>query len=583
MRARLAVVFASTLALLGAGLFALAPGGAVTAQAPAVARRYALHWHATERREGVSLGDGSVASTLSLTGKLVLQDDGEGAWVGHLDEVQGFSLSLLGKELPVDVALLKAPFRAEREAGRIVRVQLAEGTEPLVEHVLRALLQELNTPASGTRDTSRLGEVDIELTPGAGGALVRRRVAYRPSVQLQGLELEAQRVTSLATLRFEGGWLTRLQTQERLELPGALFEDALTLEETSREPAVAVRVAWAPARAGGDVSPRTGLDRSLLEQRAEGLSAKQLVDDVRTLGNGGRMPNHDRWLWTAVGRLRLEPEQARELEREFLDGAANVTRRLLIMDLLASAGTKQAQEAMLRLLDGDVVRGMPEAVLLQQRLSFVTSPEPATVRWLEARFSATKGVERSAAAASLGAAAGHLQAKGDAAEARRLNGELTSALAAAKDPKEREAVLDALGNAGLAENRPVLERALSSDVRNERRSALLALRKDESAEATSLIIRAAAEADLAADAVTMLTQRELSAPERSRVFEQLRGGAGLQADLAALPLLGRSVGTEPQVRELLLLIAARHPEDASLREQVFTVLADAEDRLAQAP
>ncbi len=534
------------------------------------AHSYLLDWRASEQREGVSLDEAAVTNTLVLSGKLVLQDEGGGAWLARVEEVKTFSLSMLGSELPVTANTVQVPFRFEREGERVVRVQFPEGAEPLAEHLLQALALELGM------QTSRLGEVEVQLTPRGDGTLERRRTAYRPSAQLAGLDLSAQRVTSRAQVKLDGSRLVRLEAHERLELAGAVFDDVLVVDELGEAARVAAAdVRWSPARPANEVSVRTDLDRRLLEQRAEGFSSEQLIDDLKKLGNGGRMPNHDRWLWQAVGRLRLQPETAAELERTFLDGDANTTRRMLIMDLLASAGTKDAQAAMLRLLDSEVVAKMPEAGLLQQRLSFVTKPEPETTRWLESRFERTQGEHRAAAAASLGAAAGHLAADGKTAEATRLNARLTSSLEAAKDGEARETLLAALGNAGLPQNRELLERSLHAAEHGERRAALLALRKDESPEATSAIIGAASDAELGADALRLLTQRDLAPSERTRVLEQVRAGTSLSGDLAALNLLSRDVGRDPSVDELLLLIAARHPDDTSLRAHVYSMLAQA--------
>ena len=84
--------------------------------------------------------------------------------------------------------------------------------------------------------------------------------------------------------------------------------------------------------------------------------------------------------------------------------------RAFICDLLSSAGTPEAQAALRDALGSDAALSDPERYpAMLQRFSFVMKPTPETTTFLETQMAAGKGVDRLAAAHSLGAAARPVQ------------------------------------------------------------------------------------------------------------------------------------------------------------------------------
>jgi hypothetical protein len=198
-----------------------------------------------------------------------------------------------------------------------------------------------------------------------------------------------------------------------------------------------------------------------LRQRVDGLTREALLAALVDYGDGGRFPDHERFLWRATGLLRLEPELARELEPLFASVDATSTRRALLLDLLASASTHEAQASMRRMLESDTARAdASRYVDYVQRLALVPEPDAVTLAWVEARYGrAETSNDRLALAYTLASVA---RQHGDEA-ARSAAARLARDVAEATTDRERAHRIRALGATGSPAAEPTLRDGLASN------------------------------------------------------------------------------------------------------------------------
>jgi HEAT repeat protein len=194
----------------------------------------------------------------------------------------------------------------------------------------------------------------------------------------------------------------------------------------------------------------------------------------------------------ATALLRLHPEYAADLEHLFEAKGTNLVGRALVLDLLASAGTPEAQAAMRAALASPSARVDGKFATLLQRFSFVQRPTSESTGFVENLYEhGGSRDERFAAAHSLGSLAGHLAKSDkdeDRAAARRETSRLARDLDAAKAPKDKKALLGALGNAGSHDFLATVARYKGDPDVDVRVTAALALRKDPSPESRATLL-----------------------------------------------------------------------------------------------
>ncbi|MEO1173694.1 MAG: hypothetical protein AAFX94_16835, partial [Myxococcota bacterium] len=74
------------------------------------------------------------------------------------------------------------------------------------------------------------------------------------------------------------------------------------------------------ARGLREVPENEALARRMLVRRAAGLTEAEFLDTLRRFAGGGRLPDHDRFLWRSYALLKLNPELAWDLVPVFKDG-----------------------------------------------------------------------------------------------------------------------------------------------------------------------------------------------------------------------------------------------------------------------
>lgn len=341
-------------------------------------------------------------------------------------------------------------------------------------------------------------------------------------------------------------------------------------------------IAYGEPTKAGEAVIGDDMRNKLLEQRVEGMTKEQLLADVATMGNGGVMPQHTKWLWRASGLLKKDPAAAKELAKLALAPGATDKSRALVLDLLASAGHAEAQTEMRAILASPELAKSGARPALLQRVSFLETPEPATVDqvWSSLREGKAKGSnDLVAASAHALAATSRAQAKnGDAAGARSTVRKLGAEIAGAKTKEEKASVLSALGNASSEEVTEIAKPYATNDDPELREAAADALRKVPTREAveTLLALLADGNATVQGAALASLKDRELTAGDWQRIAELVAAGRiPANLDGAMLTLAANGLGQVRVVSQIVATIAHRPDASKQTRARAMAMLASA--------
>ncbi len=354
--------------------------------------------------------------------------------------------------------------------------------------------------------------------------------------------------------------IARIESGERMALAnprGAAIghrEVHVTLERTAPPAGLAharlrgTRVAVSALR--GDAARRG------LEQRVAGLTIEQVLADL-ALAVGGRLPDHDRWLWRATGLLQLDPTAATSLADACLDGRLEGESRRVALELLANVGNPASQAGLRRVLaDPEVVAG-EDYPRLVQRAVLLRDPEDETIAFLTGQGEALQGASSRASFVAAGGAIGHARS-GDQARGQEAVGRMQQALGTASDPADRRALVMALGNAAAAEAQSDLLEAARDNDADLRRTAARALAHLEDDESAGQLAAMVQDPD-------PLVQRAAhdALSENHPTGAQLAGVAGFVAELPQ--------PTRVAVVTLLERLL-RQPESAPLRAAMLEVV-----------
>lgn len=292
--------------------------------------------------------------------------------------------------------------------------------------------------------------------------------------------------------------------------------------------------------------------RSPLPPTVPVTPAASLASVLRGLPAGAK-PS-DLWRTAAFALLRLNASECEALGAAFEDETASDELRGLVLDLLAGAGTFEAQVVIRRLLALGVSRRNSRTFASYvQRLGFVECPDGPTLRFLMSVYAESRTEPhdvRAACAYALGAAAGKAYVSGDPDAAVRASDVLRRDLLAAGAVVEKCALITALGNAGVSTDVVVLTRFTQDPSAPVRASAALALRKLPVPEATAQLIALLADTDVKVtqSALHALADHKLDDGELDHVAELvLAGRTSLAIDSRILRLL---VAQKPRVTAL---------------------------------
>lgn len=238
----------------------------------------------------------------------------------------------------------------------------------------------------------------------------------------------------------------------------------------------------------------------------------------------------DTWRTAAFTILRLNPKECETLGRVFEDEEIADERRVLVLDLLAGAGTFEAQVVIRRLLALAIARRDSKMfATFVQRLGFVDHPDGPSLRFLMSVLAESRGEPleiRAACAYALGAAAGHAYRAGDHEAAVRASDVLRRDLLRAATAREKAALITALGNAGIPHDAPTIMRFVHDPEAVVRAAAALALRLVDAPEAKAKLLEMIADADdkVAHSALVGLSSHRLDEDDLDRLAELVLAG-----------------------------------------------------------
>lgn len=549
-----------------------------------VEARYGLEWRVREH-VALPVGEGAAPdSTLSWKGTLKVERPDAAHVRFSLDGLDEGQLQLLGNDVPANAeTFTHHQVQLSLDAtGAVSQVTVEPGTPELTLRLLESLGRELvlerpSQPALtwNAQHVDQFGTAEVELSWAEEDLVVRKVKAMQ---RLAALTPEAARGvsttadgTSTVRLTADGlptEWTTSLMLSARKADGQTVLEasEQLSLHLESHGPYRPVATQFLPPP-----SLNAGNETKHLEERVGTLTAEQFKKDLEHL-NGGVFPDHNKWLWQTTALLTLHPELCDEVVKRFADPKTTFTGRALAADLLAGAGTPEAQTALRTALDSPAAKG-PGGEQLLQRFSLVQKPAAESAEWMAQRLrTTTDAIDKAASGASLGSMARHLAEWGDEDHARQYGQQLRDRLETATPGADRAYALRALGNVGSADNRALLVGALASTQAIERDAATFALRHDPSNDATTALLGATHDADpsVQATAFTVLAARPLDPPT-------------LQQLLASVPTLGSANDhglvtlltpylDQADVQATLKVIATRNPNDGELQGRVASMM-----------
>ncbi|MCK5809311.1 HEAT repeat domain-containing protein, partial [bacterium] len=327
-------------------------------------------------------------------------------------------------------------------------------------------------------------------------------------------------------------------------------------------------------------------EKSMLQQQARGMSRQEMLTTFKVYGRTGKIHDKSLFLWRAVGFLKLHPEMIKDLFPLFEDSATSSEGRMLIFGLLASVESSEAQAAMLKLLGSETALNDSHYPLMYQHLTLLKKPDAAVVAKIEETYNNEKdeGDFKEEAALSLGAVAYNLRNNNQAEAADRLNEKLVSDLKSATTNKDKETMLDALGNSGDNDNfDEVSGYADASNSPQVRASALNALRRTDSKEATSLLIDMVEDSEplVKKQAMNSLAHHELDDDSLAELEQKIINGSFSGSEyLDLLNLLSRFQKSSPQaVKNILEAFLAKGINDPHVVMRAKSLLDSVNKRL----
>lgn len=575
---------------------------------------YELAWSGAQR---TTIAGASFDGTLRLDGRLTVRSfgDADGATLlglsfTRLDRVE---IGHAGQALTADADAVRAGLvgSGSREAlleveptGRVRNVRFAPETPALAQQLLLGLIGETEVllpeapaiewkrPArtmvgralgawrgvTGTLTVSRrlLGYDQITLVPASATSNGTAPIAHPHATLTARLdraghlaELASHETTRITTPGDGGG--------DRAELGHSDEDLKLRLVEVGQFDASArPELAGLVRRDLGEILQDADSEQRMLELRAAGMTAEQVLDDLAQSAAGGIMADHDTWLWRAVAVLRLHPEACADLVPLFQDPRTGDKGRALILDLLAAAGHHAAQAALREALASDAARTDPAYGLLLQRASLLGAPDAETAAMMKDVFANARGPAaretRLSAAYSLGSIAG----KVDPATGEALAGELHRAIRATGDPDERGALLGALGNSKRESDLAYVATFAHDDSPRVRSDAMLAL-GSRATDYADLLLAALMDRsmDVKASALQTLAEAQLDAARRLRLAELVENGTvPIPLHALVLEVVTRHLERTPEVIAVLEAVAAYGERgDPRIVERASTLIA----------
>ena len=544
---------------------------------------YELDWRSEASREETQTVSGGVALQGELAVSAIAQErDGTrvAVWFPSLPTRE---VRMMGETIVVDEATLVGP-RAELIVGAdgdVRRAFFDRGTPPIFRELMTGVIARVDLRGASAGSGPRRirgghGLVEATYRREPDGSVTRELARILRFDTAPGTDIDASAVKSTGRIELDDAGVPTLlalhDSVETIEGIGLASEEHFSLQR-QRVDAATVTALVQPI----EIDPTAGPDleeaaRELDRQYADGFTMQDLGIAMDVM-DGGVLPRAGEFS-RAAALLRGWPERAAEiapLALRALDGG-----RQLAFDVLAAAGTREAQDVMCSLLGDPRASTWKERVLLVQRFAFVDAPTSATGEFMlellaEAERTGDDELRR-ATLHPLGTVAGRIS---DAWLAERMHDALVDA-AAHEDAGVRAGAVAGLGNARRIDDVERLLDAVSDADHGVRVEAVAALRTRVTPETTAALLVALGDDSpaVASRALIVLRKRhDDGAPDPALVEHARVGRYNAQIDRSmASALVGHREDAE--VRVALAAIAER-TTDRELAAALRTTLEDA--------
>lgn len=514
---------------------------------------------------------------------------GGAAW----EDREAAARQLVGPEVVCELA----------DDGAVVAAYFRPDAPPLFRHLMSGLLvhADLRLPAHGRalEVAGGAGVARARYTRDEAGAVRRELIDYAdvravPEDMLVGARVEAtgEAVTRLGARAVPDA----IEAREEVRVVGVgdaaeryatrarftMHRTGTTRFEPGEAPALGLMVRQIPGEPVDD--PEAA--RQLAARFAGGMTIEVMLAELA--GTLPDAPARQGFIVETTGLLRAEPDRAEALVPLMIDPATTAHARARIADVLAAAGTPQAQAALLRGLDDAGVRADAERFpRLFERLSFVRAPEPETVAYAlrehRRAADAPDGVLYRTTLYVLGSLGRGIAAR-EPALAATAHAELVGRLELPRTGDERLAALAGLGNFASEDDAPRIVGLVGDDDPAVRAQAAVSLRHlgVPTARAALVGLIADAEPTVALRALAAFDGGAVTPAEATAVVDHLE--AGRVSPLIVAALLNAFVRWRAEEREALgpaatrgLLAAAAATNDPEQRRHALALAEGAGD------
>ncbi|HQM85585.1 MAG TPA: HEAT repeat domain-containing protein [bacterium] len=245
-----------------------------------------------------------------------------------------------------------------------------------------------------------------------------------------------------------------------------------------------------------------------LKNRAKEMTRIEMLKTLKTLSEEGEIYDQQRFWWRVSGYLKLYPERCADLIPLFKESSFDSKARIFVFGILASVGHEEAQKTMRELIVSQEAQNDKFYIILLQNFSILEHPDPNTVKLISSIYDesfSSKNIIRAAASLTVGALAGKLKNKNDLTAAYSLNNKLLTSLENAVDAKEKEYLLDALGNSRIENNIKTAAKYVNDKTDEVRASVANALRNTQTEESEKILF------ELTQDEKTIVQRQSLNA------------------------------------------------------------------------
>lgn len=557
---------------------------------------YAFRYRQTTAVDGLT-GTPAMNATTLVEGKLTLADvtgsEARTTLAGTIAAITTASVRFMGREaLPADAGLLGATVLMDLDdKGAVTAFRFPRSGAATIKLLIRSLMLELapNLGRSGPlwsadEETPNGSSTTFYATTADPLRFERIRRGYRRLGALGDRPLDEGRISVVSHGRVglaADGALLRVDDEEKVRVapagPAAAETASVDLEahfELVSRDGRAPSVEGSPLeRWSADKVPAvTESDADRLARMAGDL---QMEDIEAGVGRAEQGPPRTGFVAEATAYLRLHPEACDALVKGMEGDGHGDRARSLVADLLASAGTPEAQRALRSLTTSVAVRENPRLDRqILQRFVFVGAPDAASVAFLEGRRQAARSAHDEdvelACATTLGATARKLGVQGRRDEAERITSSLQRDLEAAKSPERQRALLSALGNAAVVAQVKTITGYTKAKDPKTRAVAAHALRAMDSSDARDALrtLVGDEDAEVARTALASLSQQPATPTDVRVVADLAVQGASAEVGNDLVTFFSAHLDAPGDVGRALDAIEARSPGDPALSARI---------------